>query len=121
MKTRTTLQVHVGSLEQMGARFAGAWKRAEAGALKTPERHITFPGLPALLSVLTPKRWELLRDLRTSGPTSVRALALRLKRDYKRVHSDVNALESSGLIERDESRRVCVAWDAVDASLSLAA
>lgn len=121
MKKRAKVQVHVGSLEQMGRRFSAAWKRGEAGALKTPERHITFADLPALLSVLTPKRWELLRDLRSTGPASVRALALRLERDYKRVHSDVDALESSGLIERDEARRVCVAWDAVDASLSLAA
>lgn len=121
MKTRTKVQVHVGSLTQMGSRFVGAWKRAESGRLKTPERHITFPDLSALLSVLTPKRWELLRNLRSAGPASVRALALRLKRDYKRVHTDVEALEVAGLIERDSARRVCVAWDAVDASLNLAA
>lgn len=118
---KAKVQVHVGGLDQMGARFVAAWKRAEAGKLKTPERHITFADLPALLTVLTPKRWELLRDLRICGPASVRALALRLGRDYKRVHSDVAALEAAGLIERDAAQRVVVAWDAVDASLSLAA
>lgn len=118
---KTKVQVHVGGLEQMGARFVDAWKRAEAGKFKNPERHITFPDLPALLAVLTPKRWELLRDLRAAGPASVRALALRLGRDYKRVHTDIAALEAAGLVDRDDDNRVRVAWDAVDASLSLAA
>lgn len=53
---KTKVQVRVGGLERMGARFVDAWKRAEAGKLKTPERYITFPDLPALLAVLTPKR-----------------------------------------------------------------
>lgn len=79
MKSITKVQVHVGSLAQMGARFEDAWKRAEAGKLTAHERHITFAGLPALLSVLTPKRWELLRELRAAGALSVRALALHLK------------------------------------------
>ena len=62
-----------------------------------------------------------LRDLRGRGPASVRALALRLRRDYKRVHTDVAELERIGLVDRDAVNRVRVAWDVVDASLSLAA
>lgn len=118
---KTKVQVHVGGLEQMGARFASAWKRAEAGKLKGAERHITFADLPTLLSVLTPKRWELLQVLRANGPASVRGLAIRLGRDYKRVHSDIADLEAAGLIDRDADNHVRVAWDAVDASLRLAA
>lgn len=98
-----------------------AWKRAETGSLRRPERHITFRDLATLLSALTPKRWELLRDLRGHGPASVRALALRLHRDYKRVHTDIANLERIGLVDRDTDGRARVAWDAVDASLSLAA
>lgn len=121
MSKKAKVQVHVGGLEDMGRRFVDAWKRAEADTLRRAERHITFRSLEALLSALTPKRWELLRNLRGRGPASVRALALRLRRDYKRVHTDVAELERIGLVERDTAGQVCVVWDAVDASLSLAA
>ncbi|HNV07801.1 MAG TPA: MarR family transcriptional regulator [Dokdonella sp.] len=121
MSRKSKLLVHVGGLAQMGQRFVDAWQRAETGCLKAPERHLTFGDLPALLAVLTPKRWELLRALRARGASSVRALAQALGRDYKRVHSDVAALEAAGLIDRDEANLICVAWDAVDASLDLAA
>lgn len=36
---------------------------------------------------------------------SVKALAERLRRDYKRVHEDVETLAASGLVRREE---VCV-------------
>jgi hypothetical protein len=75
MSRKSKLQVHVGGLAQMGQRFVDAWQRAETGCLKAPERHLTFGDLPALLAVLTPKRWELLRALRARGASSVRALA----------------------------------------------
>jgi predicted transcriptional regulator len=52
---------------------------------------------------MTSKRFELLRHLRRNPAASVAALARSLGRDYKRVHEDVDALESAGLIERDES------------------
>ena len=51
----------------------------------------------------------------------MRALSLRLHRDYKRVHTDIANLERIGLVERDANGRARVGWDAVDASLNLAA
>ena len=34
---------------------------------------------------------------------SIRALAIALGRDYRRVHEDVSALVQAGLLDRDES------------------
>ena len=47
------------------------------------------------------------------------ALARRLGRDYKNVHTDVKALEALGLIGRNAAGRVEVPWDTVAATLHL--
>jgi len=85
------VKVHVGALGDMGKRFVSAWHRLERGE-KVRERHVTFPDLPAMLNTLTPKRLELLRDVHREPAASVKALAVRLGRDYKRVHEDVETL-----------------------------
>jgi predicted transcriptional regulator len=52
---------------------------------------------------VTPKRLELLRHVHRRRAQSIRALALALGRDYRRVHEDVAALLEAGLLDRDES------------------
>lgn len=111
------VKVHVGTLEEMGQRFVGAWHRLEKGE-KVRERHLTFPDLPALLNALTPKRLELLRDVHKHPAPSVKALAERLGRDYKRVHEDVETLTASGLLLR-ENGKLSAPYDAITAEMRL--
>jgi predicted transcriptional regulator len=80
-----------------------------------------FENLELLLKTLTPGRWTLLKKLHVNGPTSIRALANNLGRDYKNVHTDVRRLEKIGLIERTKDDRIMVPWDIVEARLMLAA
>lgn len=111
------VKVHVGTLEEMGKRFVSAWHRLEGGE-KVRERHVTFPDLPALLSALSPKRLELLRDVHRQPAPSVKALAERLGRDYKRVHEDVETLAASGLLNREDGG-VSAPYDAMTAEIRL--
>lgn len=111
------VELHVGTLEEMGARFVRAWRRLEAGE-RVRETHLTFPDLESLLSTLTPKRLELLRDLHREPAPSVKALARRLRRDYKRVHEDVETLAEAGLLRRDDGR-VSAPYAAIRAELRL--
>ena len=86
------LEVHVGgALEDTGRRFIDAWHRLENGK-RVRERHLSFESLEGLLSLLTPKRWELLKYVHSHPVRSIRALSEQLKRDYRRVHDDVDAL-----------------------------
>ncbi len=55
MSDTRAMSVSIGSIEGMGARFIAAWHRAEAGEV-VDETHLTFPDLPTLLAVPTPKR-----------------------------------------------------------------
>jgi len=111
------IKVHVGTFGEMGKRFVSAWRRLEHGE-KVRERHVTFPDLPAMLNALTPKRLELLRDVHREPAASVKALAVRLGRDYKRVHEDVETLVTSGLLMRDKSG-VSAPYDAISAEMRL--
>jgi len=90
-----------GSLKDAARRFADAWNRAERGEAVPPQDTTTFVSWSALASVMTDKRYELLRHLHDHPTASIRALARDLSRDYKRVHEDITALAAVGLIERD--------------------
>lgn len=119
VNTMNKVQVHVGTLADMGKRFAGAWNRAASGE-KVNETHITFLDVQTMLETLTPKRLELLRYVHQHKAESVRELAQALGRDYKNVHTDVAVLESAGLLVRD-GRTLTAPWDEVQANVSLTA
>ena len=118
--TDTAINLHVGSLEDMGARFVAAWKAAERGR-KPAHNHLTFLSLEAFMAAMSPRRLELMRHLRRAGPMSVRRLAGELGRDYKSVHREVAMLTATGLIERRAADEVAVGWDRAVTELDLAA
>lgn len=115
--------IHVGTEAEDRAfdRFVNAWHRAEKGEIEEVEVHLNFEDLATLLSLLTPRRFEILKHLRRDGAMSIRALSKALDRDYKNVHSDVRALEEAGLVERTEDGQVQAPWDVIDAHFSLVA
>jgi predicted transcriptional regulator len=113
------LNVRVSALPDALDRFEAAWHLASGRRVPAPVRLLSFADLPLLLKILTPARWQLLARLRSEGPMSINALAKRLARDYKNVHTDVTQLLRLGLIERTGASLVRVAWDAVRAELRL--
>ena len=119
MNTTNRVQVNVGSLADMGKRFAGAWNRATSGE-QVQETHVTFLDVQTMLDTLSPRRLELLRHVRQHGAANVRELAQTLGRDYKNVHQDVAVLESAGLLVRD-GRKLAAPWDELHANVSLTA
>jgi len=87
---------------------------------KAVER-VYFGDMKTFLEHITPKRFTLLDTLHKSGAMTIYALAKLLKRNYKNVHNDVKALESIGLVEKDEAGRYLVPWEEITASTRLAA
>ncbi|MGH8587578.1 MAG: hypothetical protein ACREWE_15815 [Gammaproteobacteria bacterium] len=97
------LSIAVGSVEKAAREITEAWHRAGRGETPLePMAKILFTDLETLLRTLTPRRFELLKQLRETGSTSIRALSKALGRDYKNVHTDVVELVRLGLIERTE-------------------
>jgi len=119
---RLNLQVHIGdNLDDMGRRFVDAWHRAERGELteRNAERHVGFEDFETFSRALTPRRLELLRYVRHHSCRSIRALAIALGRDYRRVHEDVETLVKTGLLDRDE-RGLHADYDSVRMETSFA-
>ena len=119
MSTTHKVQVNVGSLADMGRRFVSAWKQAESGE-PVDQTHITFLDVQTMFETLSPRRLDLLRQVRQHGAGNVRELAKTLGRDYKNVHQDVATLQSAGLLLR-EGRKLIAPWDELQANVSLMA
>ncbi len=116
-------KVHLGveSADKGFGRFIDAWEKAEQGTAKA-QVHINFEDFSQLMTVVTPKRLEILKVLRQQGNMSIRALSKALDRDYKNVHTDAKALEEVGLIDRTpEDNLLSAPFDVIDAHLSLVA
>lgn len=97
------LDIHVGgTLADSKRRVLDALARADQGEVVSKD-HITFQSWEAPASVMTTKRFALVRHLHRHPETSIAALARSLKRDCKRAHEDVEALAAARLIERSAS------------------
>ena len=72
-----------------------------------------------MVRVLSPKRLELLRHVHQRPAKNIRALAQALRRDYRRVHEEVAALEAAGLLDRDKAG-VRAEYDGFDVRLLVA-
>jgi predicted transcriptional regulator len=118
-----TLYVRVSSGSNPGDdaldRFEAAWHLASGRAAPAPLAVLSFADLPLLVKNLTPARWDLLKQLKSTGPVTIFALAKNLQRDYKNVHTDVSRLLELKLIERAPDGQVSVSWQAVRAELRL--
>ena len=102
-------------LKELAGRIDGGWLPEK------PVERLYFDDLPSLLKHLTPKRFELLAELRSMGHSSINALAKHLHRQYRNVFDDVKTMERLGLVEKDSSGHFYVPWDEIDATFKLAA
>ena len=121
MMEKKNINIGVEDANRGYKRFIDAWNRASTEEGDHGEVHLNFEDFAMLAAVLTPKRLEILRTLRRSGPMNVRALSQVVERDYKNVHVDSAALEDAGLIQRDEEGLMIAPWDVIDAHFRLVA
>ncbi|MGH8457015.1 MAG: DNA-binding protein [Stenotrophobium sp.] len=94
-----TVILDVRSPSDVMVDFARAWNTGKA------ERNarISFATPELLWSVLTAKRWELIKALCGAGPVSIREAARRVSRDVHAVHADVTALLKAGVLNRTQA------------------
>jgi predicted transcriptional regulator len=82
---------------------------------------ISFATPELLWSVLTAKRWELLKALCGAGTVSIREAARRVGRDVKAVHGDVTALLNAGILQRVKGGGIEFPYDSVRVDFTLSA
>ncbi|MDP3898917.1 MAG: hypothetical protein Q8Q62_19785, partial [Mesorhizobium sp.] len=111
------IRILVEDTDSFFERALSAARRIEAGDLAPQPATYSLHSVEALFSLLTSNRWELLRTLRGTGRSSIRALSKALGRDYRGVHSDVTVLLNAGLIEKDSAGRIHVPWSKITAEM----
>ncbi len=118
--TKAVLHLTVGEpMEATFARATAAMKAAKQGKRIKPYFGAGFDDVGEMLSVFTPKRWELIGALRESGAISVAELARRLKRDYSNVHNDCERLIEWMAIEKDENGFVFAPYSEIVVGMKL--
>lgn len=120
MSGKQILNVGISSPQESLAHFTKAWKAAAGGKKVKPYNGIGFESIAQFAAALTPQRWLLINALKGIGPSSIYALAKKLGRHYKNVHTDVTALVQLGIIEKDAGGKVFVPWDEIDVNMPLA-
>jgi len=70
---------------------------------------ICFPGFE-MAKFLTPKRLEILTEIKSNPGKSIKELAEKLNRDYKNVYDDVRALSQFDLVKLMKSGKSRVPW-----------
>lgn len=102
------------SKRRLTIKLGSDWRSGIRSAMRTGFTSKTYQGETlafetpaAFFGKLTEKRWILVQTLQGQGALSIRELARRAERDFKRVHEDVATLIDLGLFERDESGVVC--------------
>ncbi|MFA6556642.1 MAG: hypothetical protein WCT03_09455 [Candidatus Obscuribacterales bacterium] len=114
--------ISICSLDEFKKSVRTSFRRAEAGdAALDPIHRVYFTSEEDLFSTLSPKRMELLKFLKKSGPLSCRKLAISLNRAYANVHEDVKQLTLLELIQKDDEQKLMVPWDEVDIAVPLTA
>ena len=109
-----TVKFELASRDDVKRRARAAF-RGEAQADR-----VSFASPELLFSLLTPKRWEIIRAMAGAGTMSIRELARRLDRDVKAVHGDVHALLNAGILHQDK-KGIEFPFDAVRVDFTLRA
>jgi hypothetical protein len=76
--------------------------------LEYVETH-TYPGFE-MSKFLTPKRLEILHEIKRNPGKSIKELAQQLKRDYKNVYDDIQALAQFELVILMKSGKSRIPW-----------
>lgn len=114
--------ISICTLDDFKKAVRTSFKRAENKDLaEEPIHRVYFTNENDLFSTLSPKRMELLKYLRRSGPLSCRKLATNLNRAYANVHEDVKQLVQLEIIQKDENNKFYVPWEEIDIAVPLGA
>lgn len=105
------IEIEVLSSQAAMAAFARAWRQAKAGRKATPR--LAFGSIAELFSAVSEKRLELVRHVAANEGSQIRPLARALGRDYKNVHTDVQALLDLGLLGKDANGGLRAPFDEI--------
>ncbi|MBL7148346.1 MAG: hypothetical protein ISS82_05965 [Nanoarchaeota archaeon] len=117
-KIRITIQ----SLETSFRETKKILSEIDRGIFKQHTPTLNFENFQIYKKVLTPKRLELLRVIKSEKPNNIKGLATVTHRDFKNVYDDVKMLETLGLLKLKKSNSgfmPIVLYDEIDIDIKI--
>ncbi len=111
------LTIRAEALDTFFSRAKASAARIDAGNVSPEPAGLSFATPAQLLEGLTVNRWNLVAMLRSTGPSSIRALSQAVGRDYRGVHADIARLLELGLVERRDDGKIVAPWAKITAEL----
>ena len=110
-----TLIIGNQSWQESRAAAIGAWRTGEP----EPAARFNFESIEAAWELFNAKRWAILKTMAGQGPLSIREIARRTGRDVRGVHSDVQVLYHSGIIDRTTSGKMILPFEVIRLDFTL--
>lgn len=106
-RSKSTLLIRVLPASESRRKTQATLAAVDQGkAVPHAQATYTFHTISELWKILTPNRWALLEGLLDTPPLSLRALARRVGRDVRGVHTDVHRLLHCGLLEKTHTDKL---------------
>jgi predicted transcriptional regulator len=104
-----TLIIGNQSEQDIRERIVRAWKTGKA----EKAARLDFVNLDDAWKILSDKRRAILQVMAGQGELTIREIARRVERDVRAVHSDVQVLLRSGVIDRTDDGRVTLPFKTI--------
>jgi predicted transcriptional regulator len=108
-----TLHIRLESEKESWERLQRVARQIDAGQKIRAQEGLSFTDMATYLASITSRRLEAAFMLKELGPSSIRALAKAVGRDYKSVHQDVQKLSELGLIEKRDDGLIKAPYDRI--------
>jgi predicted transcriptional regulator len=105
------IEIEVLTLRAALTAVSRVFRKVKAGRKVTPR--LAFGSIAELFSAVTEKRVELIRHVAKHEDLQICPFARALGRDYKNVHTDVQALLELGLLEKDDRGALSAPFDEI--------
>ncbi len=116
------IKIGIKTKEELFKDFTKTFKRAQQGEFAEKKEGVFFENVAALRAFITPRRIELIRVIHQEKPQSAYKLAKLVHRDVKSVMTDLNVLESLGLVKlnkEEEKVQPFVDYDSLQVEIAV--
>jgi predicted transcriptional regulator len=101
--------------QETRAAVIGAWKTGKAESAA----RFNFESLESAWELFNARRWAILKIMAGQGPLSIREVARRAGRDVRAVHSDMQLLYHSGIIDRTADGKMILPFEVIRLDFTL--
>tara|TARA_Y100000310_G_scaffold334177_1_gene413294 strand:+ start:75 stop:452 length:378 start_codon:yes stop_codon:yes gene_type:complete len=94
----------------------------DKGIIKKQTHTLGFADFKIYKKMLSEKKLDLLKIIKTKKPENIKELATITKRDFKNIYEDVKTLETLGLIELKKNKKgltPIVLWDEIELEIKI--